>query len=175
MPDFLTIRSDGVLEAVGAKLDDAAAWMPEILATHMPWLGGMEVDVMSSVLERNRYTGELQASVVSTYDPLAQEVTIYPTAQRGNYDAGTLLMWGTGPIPNAPFGPIKLWAESHGLPAFPVWWKIRMVGVNAHPFLMDTRDNPQTTGNVTEAGRRIVTDMATEIAGAAATPMDEGE
>jgi hypothetical protein len=164
MPDFLTILSDGVLEAVGARLASAPDWMPEILGTHMPWLGDMEVDVMTGILERNRYTGELQSSVISQYDPLTQEVKIFPTAMRGEWDAGALLMDGTRPIRNAPFGPIKAWAESHGLPAYPVWWKIRTVGVAAHPFLMDTLNNGQTTGNMNEAAQRIVADMAIEIA-----------
>ena len=45
-----------------------------------------------------------------------------------------------------------------------MWWKIRTVGVDAHPFLAPTMNDAQTGDAMTEAAKRIVTDAALEIA-----------
>ncbi len=170
MTDF-TITSDGVLEAFGAKLDDVAEWFPEIVGRHMPLLGSALEDVMHTLLEPNRYTGALQDSITSEYDQVARAVSIYPQAQRGNFDAGALLELGTGPIPNAPWGPIKEWADFRGLPAFPVWWAIREHGVKPHPFLQRTLDDLRTQTAMEGTAFRMVSDMAIELAAAAAAGM----
>lgn len=163
----VTVKSDGVLEAVAAKLGDAPSWLPTIAERHMPWLGAQVGETMEGVLEGNRYTGELQSSIVSDYNPTEQTVSIHPTAQRGGRgDGGVILELGTGPIPNAPYGPIAAWAAFRGLPAFPVWWKIRTVGLDAHPFLQRTFDDGATGAAMTTAATRIVTDGALEIAAA---------
>lgn len=162
MSDF-TITSDGVLEAVAAKLDAIDEWFPELLQPHMELLGRAEEDVMYTLLEPNRYTGALQESITSMYDPTAQEVAIYPTAQRGDFDAGTLLELGSGPIANAPWAPIKAWADFRGVPAFPVWWAIREFGVKPHPFLQRTADDLRTVTAMTTTATRIVADMALAI------------
>lgn len=159
----LTIKSDGVLEAVSAKLTAAPDWFPAIYERHMPWLGAQVSEVMESVLEQNRYTGSLQSSITSVYDPTAAEVSIHPTVQRGGHDGGVILELGTGPIPNAPYGPIAAWAAFRGLPAFPVWYKIRTVGADAHPFLRRTFDDGMTGQAMQETARRIAIDGALEI------------
>ena len=163
----VTIKSDGVLEAISAKLSAAPDWLPTIYERHLPWLGAQVAETMEGVLEGNRYTGELQSSIVSVYDPSAAEVSIHPTAQRGGRgDGGVILELGTGPIPNAPYGPIAAWAAFRGLPAFPVWWKIRTIGLDAHPFLQRTFDDGETGRAMTETAQRIVTDGALEIVSA---------
>ena len=163
----ITVKSDGVLEQVAAKLADAPSWLPTVAERHMPWLGAQVGEVMEGVLEGNRYTGELQSSIVSEYNPTEQAVSIHPTAQRGGRgDGGVILELGTGPIPNAPYGPIAAWAAFRGLPAFPVWWKIRTVGIDAHPFLQRTFDDGATGAAMVTAAERIVTDGALEIAAA---------
>ena len=159
----LSIKSDGVLERVAAKLADAPRWMPNIYMRHMPDLGGRIAEVMEGVLENNRYTGALQGSITSVYDPSKAEVTIRPTAQRGGrFDAGVLLEEGTGPIPRAPWAPIKSWADFRGLPAFPIWYKIRTEGISPHPFLQRTLDDGQSQDAITETAVRIIVDASLE-------------
>lgn len=151
----VVIQSDGVLEAVSDNLEAAPQWWHDVLGMTLPWLGEQVMDVMEGVLEPNRYTGELQSSLVSEYHAELMELTVHPTAERGRHDAGVLLELGTGPIPNAPYVPIAAWAEFRGLPAFPVWWKIRSEGVDAHPFLQRTLDDPQTQAAMLETSRKI--------------------
>lgn len=158
----ISIKSDGVLEAVSAKLAAAPSWLPAIYATHLPWLGAQIAETMEGVLERNRYTGGLQGSITARYDSAATEVAIGPTAMRGAYDAGTLLEEGVGHPVAVPWAPIAAWADFRGIPAFPVWWKIRNVGIEAHPFLQPTMDDGQTQTAIEEGARRIVTDAALE-------------
>ncbi len=163
-----TLESDGVIEAFAAKLAVAPEWMPAIYERHMPDLGGNVADIMQSVIEPNRYKGDLQESIISQYDPLAQAVSIYPTVKRGAWDGGTILELGTGPIPNAPWAPIAAWADFRGIDAFPVWWGIREHGVKAHPFLQRTLDDGNTQTAMLTAATRITDDMAIELAAAAA-------
>lgn len=170
MPEFLTITSDGVLEAVRDKLDSVDEWMPGIIAPAMDALGDAVVDVMYTLVEPNRYTGALQESIKSEYDMMSQEVAIYPDATRGDWDAGTLLELGTGPIPNAPWAPIKAWADFRGLPAFPIWWSIREHGVKPHPFLQRTLDDMRTQTAMVGTVTRIVTDMGLVLAATALEP-----
>ena len=163
----ITIKSDGVLEAVSAKLAAAPDWLPTIAERHMPWLGAQVAETMEGVLEGNRYTGELQSSIVSQYDSAEQTVSIHPTAQRGGRgDGGVILELGTGPIPNIPWAPIKAWADFRGLPAFPVWWKLKTVGADAHPFLQRTFNDGQTQSAMHETAHRLVLAGALEIAAA---------
>ena len=159
----VTIKSDGKLEAVIAKLGAAPEWFPAIYERHMPWLGSQVGEIMESALEENRYTGSLQSSIVSEYDSNAAEVSIHPTAMRGRGDGGVILELGTGPIANLPWAPIAAWAAFRGLPAFPVWWKLTTVGANPHPFLQRTFDNGMTGEAMVETSKRIATDAALEI------------
>ena len=161
MPISITVKSDGVLEQVRANLDKLPQWYPAIIRTHLPRLGERIVEVMRSTVEPNRYTGGLSDSITSEYDDGEQSVAIFPTVERGQYDGGLILELGTRPIPNAPYAPIAAWADFRGLPAFPVWWKIRVEGVTAHPFLQATLEASESL--IDETGRRIVTDMADSV------------
>lgn len=160
----MQIASDGVLEAFAAKMAAESEWMTRIYDAHLPDLGGAVADVMQGLIEPNRYTGELQDSIVSEYKPYPwEEVSIRPTASRGDYDAGALLELGTGPIPNAPWAPIKAWADFRGIPAWPVWHAIREVGVKPHPFLQRTADDAGTAVAMEDAAQRIILDAALAI------------
>ena len=139
----VTIKSDGKLEAVVANLESGATWMPKIIEQGMRALGKQVITRMQAAIEPNRYTGALSESITSEYDSAQMAVSIFPTAKRGNYDGGVILELGTGPIPNAPWAPIARWAEFRGLPAFPVVYKIRTVGVSEHPFLQRTLDSAE--------------------------------
>lgn len=158
----VTVQSDGVLEAVSAKLSAAPTWLPAIYATHLPWVGDQIGEVMEGVLEQNRYSGALQDSITTRYDAGQQEVAVGPTALRGSHDAGTLLEMGVPHPVAAPWAPIKAWADARGIPAFPVWWTIRNIGIAEHPFLQRTFDDGQTQMAIDEGARRIVVDAATE-------------
>ena len=157
----ITINSDGVLEQVSANLTNHPSWMPRIVETAMLELGGRVIEKMREQVEPNRYTGSLSESIISEYDSGKREVSIFPTAARGTYDAGTILELGTAPIPNVPWAPIASWAVFRGLPAFPVWYKIKTVGVSAHPFLQSTLDNSEEA--MTIAALKIISDAAGEI------------
>ena len=164
----IIIKSDGVLEAVIANMAAAPSWFPTIYERHMPWLGAQVGEIMESSLEENRYTGAIQSSIVSEYDPGPAEVSIHPTAQRGGkWDAGLIMELGTGPIPGLPWAPIAAWAAFRGLPAWPVWYKIMTSGVDPHPFLRRTFDNPMTGQAMQETARRFAIDGALEIVSAA--------
>ena len=156
-----SLQSDGTLEQLSANLARFPEWWPAIVRTHLPPLGERVADVMRETIEPHRYTGVLSDSITSKYDDGEQAVSIYPTAKRGEYDGGLILELGTRPIPNAPWGPIKAWADFRGLPAFPVWWKIRNEGVNAYPFLQDTLDT--SDDQINEAIRRMLTELADHI------------
>ena len=134
----INIRSDGVLEQVAANLAAAPSWMPKIKRKAIKWIGPRAVKKMQGMLGRNYYTGALMRSVEDEYTEEDSVVTISPTAQRGRWDAGLILEFGTGPIPNAPWAPITRWAGVKGAPIPGAWLKIRRVGVAAHPFMDDT-------------------------------------
>ena len=157
----ITFKSDGTLEKWIAKLKAAPDWFPKGLDREMPLLGRAVERVMYGVIEPNRYTGELQNSIQSEYDATRREVSIFPTAQRGQWDGGAILEMGTRPH-TPPFAPIAAWAEFHGLPAFPIWWGIVTNGTQAHPFLERTANDYQTLQAMTTAGQNIVSDAAEE-------------
>ena len=157
----VSIKSDGVLERVAQNLGRLPDWLPAIVRVHMDTLGAIVVDEMKAAVEEHRYTGALSDSITHQAADGGYEQRIYPTAMRGAYDAGTILELGTRPIPNARWAPIRAWADFRGLPAFPVWWKIRTLGVSEHPFLERTL---QASGeHITEAARRMVTTAAEQI------------
>ena len=137
------LTSDGKLEEVIANLESTPSWLPKLIEPGMRALGKQVEGRMRVAIEDNRYTGALEESITSEYDAAQMAVSIFPTAKRGEYDGGVLLETGTGPIPNAPWAPIAAWAEFKGLPAFPVVYKIRTVGVSEHPFLQRTLDSAE--------------------------------
>ena len=135
---LIRVRSDGVLEQVAANLASAPSWMPKIKRKTIKWIGPSAVKKMQGMLGRNYYTGALMRSVEDEYTESDSVVTISPTAQRGKWDAGLILEFGTGPIPHAPWAPIARWADAKDAPMPGAWLKIRRVGVSAHPLLSDT-------------------------------------
>jgi len=137
MPMVITIRSDGKLEAYAERMSKSPAWLPRQIDLALSALGPTLMSRMRTALMANRYTGGLEESVRADYDRGAKRLTVGPTKKTadGKWDRGMILELGTRPIPRAPWTPIRLWANFRGLPAFPVWWKIRTKGVAAHPFL----------------------------------------
>lgn len=120
------------------NLRNAPAWMLTRRRKAARQLGRLGVDAMRDMVDVNRYTGKLGSSISATYQDDGATAVISPKVMRGRWDGGLILEMGTRPIPNAPWAPIKKWANFKGLPGFPVWYKIRMHGVAAHPFLMRT-------------------------------------
>jgi len=158
----LRFEADATLQAINANLQALPRWLPAIVRVHLDTLGTIAVDRMRETIEPHRYTGVLQDSIEHHPEDGGYTQAIYPTAQRGGrWDAGALLELGTAPIPRLPWAPIKAWAEFRGVPAFPVWYKIRTQGVSPHPFLERTMTalGPQ----IEEAAFRIVTTMVGEI------------
>lgn len=137
-------------------------WMPAIVRTHLATLAPELEDRMREAIADNRYTGALEESINHEFQDGGYELHIHPTAKRGAYDAGTLLELGVPHPVRVPWAPIKAWAEFRGLPPFPIWYKIRTQGIDAHPFLDRTRDAglPQ----IDEAARRIVAEAAEVLA-----------
>ena len=156
-----SVKSDGTLEQIVANLQKFPQWWPVVVREYFPPLGERVSEIMRQVVEPHRYTGALSDSITSEYNDGDQSVSIFPTAMRGQYDAGQILELGTRPIPNAPYGPIAAWADFKGLPAFPVWWKIRNEGVNAYPFLQDTLDAADE--HIHETMRRMLSQLADDI------------
>jgi hypothetical protein len=127
----------------------------------MDTLGAIVVGEMKAAVEQHRYTGALSDSITHESADRGYEQRIHPTAMRGAYDAGTILELGTRPIPNLRWAPIRAWADFKGLPAFPVWWKIRTLGVSEHPFLQRTLD--ASGAHIMEAAQRMVMTAAEQI------------
>ena len=134
----ITIQMDPALRDIKKALTAMPSRTPRIVARRMKMLGPRVVNRMREAVEENRYTGALSDSIRDDYSNAGMTVTVGPTAKRGKWDAGLLLELGTRPIPNCPWMPIKAWADFRGIPAFPVWYKIRTEGVNEHPFLERT-------------------------------------
>ena len=122
-------------------------------------LGPIAVRRMREAVDPNRYTGALEKSIHADYRDGGLTVEIGPTATRGKWDAGLLLELGVPHgIARAPWSPIKAWADFRGIPAFPVWWKIRTEGVEAHPFLQRTVDSFES--DVDAARSKLADDVA---------------
>jgi len=148
---FDTSEFDQIANAF-AQADRAAG---QFVNGNMEGLGRRIAFIMRQQIRQHRYKGDLEASIQSQYSVQGFKLEIGPTAKRGNYDAGLLLQRGTRPIPNAPFGPIAMWARFRGLPAGPVWWSIKTRGVKAHPFLEETLERGDTQTAIRNTALRI--------------------
>ena len=137
---MIRILSDGVLEQIADHASDAPRWIPQEMGRHVRRLGPKAVRRMRDAVHPNRYTGALEDSIGDHYSNNNLRAEIYPSAQRGRWDAGVILELGTRPIPRAPYWPIAAWAFVKGAPMPGAWLKIRMRGVSAHPFLDRTMD-----------------------------------
>lgn len=104
--------------------------------------------------EAPRFRGQLRGSIKwDMVDDLVGRVysdLIYSAA----------VLYGTEPIPNAPYTPIAEWAEKKGLPAFPVWYKIRTEGISENRF-------DQRAWNKTKGQLQKYMDMAVQATGGA--------
>ena len=145
------------LEATARNIDGAISRRDEFVIRNLRSLGRRVEWVMKQVIEPNRYTGALADSIQSEAD--GSKVTIGTTAKSGQWDRGMILERGTRPIPNLPFEPIRMWAEFRGLPAGPVWAKIRREGVSAHPFLDETLSRGETQVAIQHTAMRIGMDL----------------
>ena len=135
---IVTIRSDGVLEKIIERLGKTPVWIPKLIQREIKRLGPVGTKRMQGMLGRNYYTGALMKSVQQEYKDEGLTVEISPTAQRGRWDAGLLLEFGTRPIVKCPYAPIARWAGAKGAPMPAAWLKIRTKGVSPHPFMDDT-------------------------------------
>jgi len=149
------------LKEYAQRFAQAPEWSKKYVRSNMLQLGRRVAYIMRQVVKPNRYTGTLEESIISEYqEGTKPTVMIGPTAKRGRYDAGLILERGTRPIPRLPFGPIKAWAEFRGLPAGPVWYKIKTRGVSAHPFLDRTMQDGRTQTALKNTADRIGMDLA---------------
>jgi hypothetical protein len=129
----VTVEAFGLKE-MAERLSQVDGIKGRFIQGNMKVLGGRIQWIMRQTLQEHRYTGQLEESV--QYDATDTQVEIGPTKKyKGGYDAGRILSTGTGPIPNLPFEPIKRWAEFRGLPAGPVWMKIKQEGISPHPWI----------------------------------------
>jgi hypothetical protein len=129
------------LSKMATNFAEASGLKAQFVQANLAHLGTKLVAIIRESLEQHRYRGELQDSVSATLEP--ERLTVGPRKKyKGGWDAGWILQTGTGPIERVPFAPIKAWAEHRGLPAGPVWYKIKTVGVSGHPWLERTIDRP---------------------------------
>lgn len=150
----LSISSED-LNKLGQSFATVGLWRGEFLEENMRRLGWRIAHLMQRQIKGHTYTGALTGSIRSQYDPGTSRLEIGPTQKRGRYDAGLLLQRGTRPIARLPFAPIAAWAEHRGLPAGPVWWKIKTKGVDAHPFLEETLARGDTQTALRNTAKRI--------------------
>ncbi len=156
---IISISTDGALNDIERSLTTAPSWTPSKVQRTLKTLGPVVVRRMKEAVNANRYTGALEESIRAEYRDSGLTVEIGPTAQRGKWDAGLLLELGVPHgIPRAPWAPIAAWASYRGLPAFPIWYKIRTEGIAAHPFLERTVEAIE--GDVEAATGRLLDDLA---------------
>lgn len=146
----------------GRHMANAATWFPRFLNANMEGLGRRVAYLMRQQIRRHKISGDLEESVKSSYDASRIRLEIGPEKKYGGkWDAGLILQRGTRPIPNMPWGPIKEWAAFRGLPAGPIWMKIKQKGLDAHPFLKETLERGDTRVAIQNTAKRIGIDLAT--------------
>ena len=144
---------------LGEHLKNVPGWAPRFVTQNMEQLGRRISSLMKIQVMRHHYTDALGESIRSVYNRAEWTLEIGPTAKRGSYDAGLLLQRGTRPF-TPPFSVIAKWARFKGLPAGPVWMKIREKGIDAHPFLEETLVRGDTQVALSSTARRIGIDLA---------------
>ena len=152
MPISYTIESDKTLEEIRKNLSNMPKWMPAIVRKNMPVMGRKVVREMKLQVADNRYKGTLEDSIKNESSDRGFTQVISPTAKRGRHDAGKILELGTRPHA-PPWAPIAEWAEFRGLPAFPIWFKIKTKGTNAYPFVHPTLNRSKK--HINEVARRM--------------------
>lgn len=133
---MITVSIDPKLLTLPDTLTRAAAGLPGTVQAELTDLGELVEVEMRTQMTPNRWRGNLEDSVEAWAKPWAVEIA--PRLMAGPWYRSDILEFGTRPIPDVPFDPIADWAESHGLPAVPVWLKIRQKGVEAHPYIRAT-------------------------------------
>jgi hypothetical protein len=101
------VRTEGLEELVRNFLS-APQWTAQFVDSNMQQLGRRIAYLMRVQVKKHHYTGALEDSIVSQYDPGAQRVEIGPTAKRGKWDdcAGTVRAYSeVGGVPRPAGGP----------------------------------------------------------------------
>lgn len=147
------------LQKLVQRLAQAEQMHTRFVSGNMNSLGRRLAYIVRRALNQNKYTGGLQNSVKSQLE--GDRLEVGPTLKRRGYDAGWLLEEGTRPIPRLPFGPIKKWAEFRGIPAGPVWYKIKTRGVSPHPWLDRAMSAGDTRVAIENTAKRIGMQLAT--------------
>ena len=157
----LNITTENIAE-LGETLIGAHAWAPQFVNANMEGLGRRVAFLLKLQVRRHKITGKFEESIKHFYDEYRLRLEVGPTRKYGSrgWDAGLILQRGTRPIPNLPFAPIARWAAFRGLPAGPVWWKIKTRGVSAHPFLYETLARGDVQTAISSTARRIGMDFA---------------
>ena len=137
----------------------------DVLARNMQALGRRLAYLMRQTVKEHKYTKALEEGIVSEFDASGLRLEVGSTAKRGRWDAGELLERGTGPIPNVPFSVIKAWADKKGLPAGPIWYKIKTEGVAAHPWFQRFLDRGDVKLAIDRTADRIGVELTMKIAG----------
>lgn len=133
MPQVLTVDNKQ-LEAMADRFAQIPGMRAMFVRRNLTELGRELKTVVNRALEEHRYTGALQQSLGVAVD--GDWLEVGPTRKYGGgWDAGWILQSGTRPIARVPFEPIRRWAEFRGLPAGPVWYKIKTKGVSGHSWL----------------------------------------
>jgi hypothetical protein len=164
MPVIITFNTTQVTNAV-ANLSRAPSWVPKTIDIVMPELGRKIEGIMRNIMAPRRYTGALGDSVKSEYNPAQKQVTIGPTAKRGQYDAGLIAELGTKPT-NVPWKPIFAWGSARGLTRPQIAGAIKTIrseGVKPHPFLDETVGRPEFLAELTNAANQLAEKLAVQV------------
>ena len=172
MTDSIKIDTHEVL-AIANRIGRIELIRGDFVARNMQALGRRLAYLMRQTVSDHKYTGALEEGIVSEFDAAAMRLEVGSTAKRGRWDAGEILERGTGPIPNLPFAVIKRWAEFKGLPAGPVWYKIKTEGVSAHPWIQRFIDRGDTQTAIQHTADRIGLDIVAHIASDNPSPAPE--
>lgn len=161
MTTFRVVIESPDLQRVKDNIAQLPRWMPAIVRTHLKTLGTVAVDTMREAVAEHRYTGSLEDSIRAQFTDNGKTLTVGPTVKRGRWDGGLILEMGTRPIPKLPWMPIKKWADFRGVPAWPIFYKIKTEGVTPHPFL--DRTMKALEPRIDEAVRRMAEAVAEAV------------
>jgi hypothetical protein len=148
------------IEELAQRYATAANLAEEMTRRNLDTLGRRLRYTMRQQLREHRYMGDLEESV--SYVVSGTRLEVGPTAKRGRWDAGAILQQGTRPISRLPFEPIRRWAEFRGLPAGPVWYKLKTQGAAAHPFVNETLQRGDSQVAIQNTARRIAQMLMTK-------------
>jgi hypothetical protein len=125
---------DKELVAVGQKLSDVAASLPQMIGEELRWAGNQFVVLEKNIVATKRWTGDTERSIqilaaTDNYVLIGPDLSIAPHAEH---------LIGGGTPHFAPFAKILDWVETKKgegpEAAKKVWWKIAQSGTPAFPF-----------------------------------------